>query len=160
MENGTVLAIVLGLGALILFMAWDRWIIPSQARRYVLKLLRTSVPAKSAEPRQSKYAIAFNAEGFIISSAGRSPHPVAKMQWSQVQRVTVFKEDWFTVDCICLAMGAVDDKALWVDEDMAGWQVFVEALPNYLPGCTPWNNWFSDVAFPAFATNLTEVYNR
>jgi hypothetical protein len=82
------------------------------------------------------------------------------LNWSDVTRVTAFKRDWGTVDCICLAIGAKDQPALEVDEEMEGWEAFVNALPKHLPGCKPYDEWFTRVAFPAFATNPTVIYVR
>ena len=108
----------------------------------------------------SKYAISFDTEGFAIRATGQALTPSSEMHWSEVQRVTAFKRDCFVVDCICLVIGARDDTAIEINEEMAGWQELVEALPDYLPGCKPWHLWFSNVAFPAFAANPTEVYER
>ena len=71
-----------------------------------------------------------------------------------------FKRDFFTVDCICLFLARADGTGIELDEGMARWNSFVEALPQHLPGCKPWSEWFSVVAFPAFVPNETEIYAR
>jgi hypothetical protein len=78
------------------------------------------------------------------------------MRWAEVHRATAFKRDLFTVDCICLLFARLDDTGLELGEEMAGWRSFVAALPLHLPGCH--DDWFSTVAFPAFAPNPTEIY--
>jgi hypothetical protein len=121
-------------------------------------LAGASPAVKRVDTVQSKYAISFDAEGFAIGAAARAPAPHSEMRWSEVQRVTAFKRDCLVVDCICLVIGARDDTLLEIDEEMVGWQEFVMALSEHLPGCKPWHLWFSEVAFPAFATNPTEVF--
>ncbi len=36
----------------------------------------------------------------------------------------------------------------------------MKKLPEYLPGCQPFEAWFQTVAFPAFAMNPTDIYRR
>jgi hypothetical protein len=160
MDEHILLAILVGLGGLILFAAWDRWVAPKLARRRVRRLLRRVACGERANTAQSKYAISFDAEGFAIRATGQAPTPGSKMYWSEVQRVTAFKRDCFVVDCIFLVISARDDTVIEINEEMAGWREFVETLPDYLLGCKPWYLWFSNVAFPAFATNPTAVYER
>ena len=71
-----------------------------------------------------------------------------------------YKQDWFTVDCICLAIGTADRMTTELNEEMEGWETLTDALPTYLPGSKNWSECFSQVAFPAFATNETVIFER
>ncbi len=80
------------------------------------------------------------------------------MGWEEVCKATAFKRDMLTVDCICLFLGRSDGTGLELDEEMAGWNRFVAGIPQHLSGCKPPSEWWHVVAFPAFATNLTEIF--
>jgi hypothetical protein len=108
----------------------------------------------------ARCSIRFDAEGVEISDlcdAGKEP---LRWRWANVHRLTVFKRDLLTVDSICLRVDLVDDRWIELDEEMKGWDAFVEALPLHLPGCKHLDEWFSQVAFPPFAPNATEIYQR
>ena len=47
-----------------------------------------------------------------------------------------------------------------VNEEMEGWESFTETLPENLPGCNRWSESFFQIAFPAFATNETQIFER
>jgi hypothetical protein len=74
--------------------------------------------------------------------------------------VTAFKRDCLTVDCIYMAVDTNDGITTDLNEEMEGWEAFVAALPNYLPGSRQWADCFSEVAFPAFSTNETLIYAK
>jgi hypothetical protein len=82
------------------------------------------------------------------------------VMWDDVISIAAFKRDLFTVDLICLVMTLKNDAAVQVDEEMNGWDSLVQTLPAYLRGCKKYEEWFQTVAFPAFQTNLTVLYER
>jgi hypothetical protein len=43
---------------------------------------------------------------------------------------------------------------------MEGWEALTDALPKHLPGSKDWSECFSEVAFPAFATNEMVIFER
>lgn len=81
-----------------------------------------------------------------------------KIRWTEIKSVYVFKVDAFTVDVICMDFLLKNDKSFEIDERMQGWENLIENLPTYLPGCKSFHEWFTEVAFPAFETNLTQIY--
>jgi hypothetical protein len=107
----------------------------------------------------SDYSISIDAAGFAVSQTRSSSALLLSIAWSDVLRVTAFKRDRLIVDCICMAI-ATKDGTTEVNEEMAGWEAFTEALPRYLPGSMQWADCFSQVAFPAFATNETQIFAR
>lgn len=92
---------------------------------------------------------------------GKSGANVSFMAWREVERVFVYKQDDFTVDRICMTfVSSGGGKVLEINERMRGWQYQIEDLPEHLPGCKPFHEWFMDVAFPAFEMNMTEIYKK
>jgi hypothetical protein len=55
--------------------------------------------------------------------------------WRDTVGVKAFKRDLYTVDLICLSILLKDNKAVELNEEMAGWESLVAELPTYLPGC-------------------------
>ncbi len=82
------------------------------------------------------------------------------LAWQDVNTIEAFKRDLYAVDLICLAIILKDHKIVEINEEMEGWDSLVEKLPDYLPGCRKFAEWFSVVAFPAFQPNVTEIYHR
>ncbi len=109
-------------------------------------------------PNKSKYLIAFDSEGFAVKTKESTNKSLVTVHWSGVQRVTAFKRDFLTIDCICLAFDCANERTTEINEEVDGWPEFQTALPAHLPGFK--EDWFSEVTLPAFATNLTEVYRR
>ena len=89
-------------------------------------------------------------------------HPGAdrQLRWPEVARIDAYKRDRFIYDRICLFVARADGSGVELNEEMDGWKLFCEALPQLLPGCKSFDDWFGTVAFPAFATNKTELYAR
>lgn len=85
---------------------------------------------------------------------------LSDLYWRDVIRVEAFKRDLFAVDQICLAFITNDDAEVEISEEMEGFGALAEQLPNYLPGCEKWNEWFQPVAIPAFELNLRVIYKR
>ena len=80
--------------------------------------------------------------------------------WRDVIRVEAFKRDLWAVDQICLAFIQTGDTEVEINEEMDGWNSLVEQLPDYLPGCQKFEEWFQPVAIPAFELNLRVIYER
>jgi hypothetical protein len=80
--------------------------------------------------------------------------------WKNVEKVTTFKRDLFTVDMICLQFHLNDEIVFEINEEMKGWDELTKLLPEYLPGCKKWEEWFMNVFSPAFETNLATIYLR
>ena len=161
-EQALILAAVCSasVGGLVLFFSYQRWYLPLRSRLKVERLNREQAAGVPPSPRDYHYAISFDPEGFTVSDLRGRKHESVGMHWSEIWRATAFKRDLFTVDCICLFLARADGTGIELNEEMARWNSLVEALPKYLPGCKPRSEWFSIVAFPPFATNETQVYDR
>lgn len=80
--------------------------------------------------------------------------------WKDTVRVEAFKRDLYAVDLICLLVLLKDNKAIEINEEMEGFESLAGKLPEYLPGCQEFEEWFQVVAFPAFKENNTVIYQR
>lgn len=130
------------------------------ARRKIERREREAAAGVPPSPSDYRYSLTFDASGFTIADIRDRKPTTATARWVDVRRATAFKRDLLAVDCICVSFNLADDVELEVDEDMAGWKRLVEVLPEHLPGCKPFSDWYPTVAFPPFATNALEIYVR
>jgi len=143
--------------------AYDRWIGSWHQNRKVNQLIRDARGGKRSQPEPSKpidhhFGITFDPTEVVMAPLKKASEEAVSIPWNKISRILVFKRDLFTVDCICLLIATEDGPAYELNEEMKGWRSFIEALPEHIPGCKPWTDWFQSVAFPAFATNETEIY--
>ena len=82
------------------------------------------------------------------------------LTWNEVISIKAFKRDLYVVDLICLGIELRDGSAIEVDEEMSGWDSLVQKLPEYLPECKSFGEWFHLVGFPAFQLNMTSIFER
>jgi hypothetical protein len=92
-------------------------------------------------------------EGFTISL-----EELRKIKWAQIQTIFAYKVDLFTTDEICIDVICDNNISFRVTEETAGWFVFLERLKEQFP--TIEEDWSINITQPAFATNLTLVYDR
>jgi hypothetical protein len=103
-----------------------------------------------------KAYLRFDAEELEISSEDGSHDRLA---WKSVREVIAFKDDAWAYDIICLGF-RFDDQGRYfnIDEEVTGYKALVDALPTIFPGIR--DDWFSDVAFPAFEPCLTTLWGE
>jgi len=81
------------------------------------------------------------------------------MKWSEVDRVFTYKVDCFTYDMIWLAFERRGhDEALHIREETEGFQNLMSALGKVFPEVNA--EWYVNVMQPAFAENLTVLFER
>ena len=105
-------------------------------------------------------SISFDANSIAVVDLRKPTGKVFSLRWADIERITVFKRDMFTVDLICLCADFAGDKEIELDEDMPGWNALIDVLPTHLLGCKQREDWFATVAYPPFAPNPTEIYRR
>ncbi|MCE9609266.1 MAG: hypothetical protein K8R23_03465 [Chthoniobacter sp.] len=110
--------------------------------------------------KKQRYSIRFDADAITVVDLRDTNSNPLNIGWKAIDRLTMFKRDIFSVDLICLFIEFSGDCVIEFDEDMEGWKAFIDALPHHLSGCKPSEEWFFDVAFPAFAANPNEIYRR
>ena len=98
-----------------------------------------------------------DATGFVVSAAGED----RLIPWHEVEQVTAFKRDLYTIDMVCLLlMFGAEQHILELNEQMEGYDTFVSAMDSNLAEAMPWAQWFMAVAIPAFAANALCIYRR
>lgn len=79
---------------------------------------------------------------------------IERLRWNAIQKIHAFKRDLGIVDSICLAF-ITKNGIIEISEDAKEFSDILEKLENHL-GITP--EWMMTVMFPAFETNLTQIY--
>ncbi|MBK9163413.1 MAG: hypothetical protein IPM21_05770 [Acidobacteria bacterium] len=100
--------------------------------------------------------IDFNDSHLLLTADGR----LAEILWESIESVYVYKQDLEIVDRIATIIKIDGDLEVEINEEMDGWKPLVDALPEYLPNCRDFADWFMDVAFPAFDPKPTLIYRR
>ncbi len=80
-----------------------------------------------------------------------------KFLWDSVIEVFAFKRDLFSVDLICIGFRVDTEGTFYeIDEEMSGYNDVVKFLEMPFDGINV--DWFSEVAHPAFETNLLSLW--
>jgi hypothetical protein len=90
--------------------------------------------------------------GFIVHFENNA----INIEWSSIKALFGYKVDLYTVDVICLDIFYEDEKQIRITEETKGWYIFLEKLQTQFPQIK--KNWDVEIAFPAFETNLTLLY--
>ncbi len=80
-----------------------------------------------------------------------------KIHWDDISLIRAYKVDQFTVDCIVIEIYS-DETVITINDQTAGHMKFMEVAESKLLEFK--KDWFPVVAFPAFETNLTTIYER
>lgn len=84
-----------------------------------------------------------------------------QLRWNEVGAVLAYKRDCLMIDQIRVALADLSGLVrIDISEEDAGYRMLIDELPRRLDGCLAPEEWFTRVAFPAFATNMTELYRR
>ena len=105
------------------------------------------------------YTIFHNANALKLSWVGAfKDRGEIVIAWRDAVSIEAFKRDLYSVDLICLTFHLRNEKVVEINEEMGGFESLVTTLPEYLPGCQTFGEWYTEVAFPAFKPNLTVIY--
>ncbi|MBC2606329.1 hypothetical protein [Pelagicoccus albus] len=81
--------------------------------------------------------------------------------WIEFHTANAFKRDLLNYDLICLQLSKEDkNEGIELDEEDPKWNELINELPKRIDGFRDWKIWFSEVAHPAFKTNLVRIYER
>ena len=95
-------------------------------------------------------------DGFLVVDRDGTSRHVA---WETVKEIFAFKRDLLTYDTIRLGFRISDDGRSWeVDEDWPGYTGLLAEIERRFDIVD--KEWWSKVAFPAFATNRTTLWGR
>jgi hypothetical protein len=95
-----------------------------------------------------------------VSLSVKRDEQEVRMEWAWIEEIYAYKMDLFTTDMICLSLISTTGKlALEIHEEMAGYHDMQAYLERMLPRYSA-SDWFSDIAFPAFAENRKLIWKR
>ena len=127
---------------------------------YSLLFVRESKPCERLTAEQVKNftkeedVFYYDADGFGINEEERKLY----CKWADIETVFGYKVDLITTDDIRLGIYLIDDTTITLSESMPGWFQFnlrlVESIPDISIG------WQIAIMLPAFATNLTLLFDR
>jgi hypothetical protein len=110
-----------------------------------------------SKPTVFASSIVWNSEFFCVRN-DKTLEESPRFRWKNIAKVTAFKRDLWTYDCICVCFETLDETAFILNEEINGWCDFFEEMPKYLSDAKPFSVWIWGVASPAFATNITEIF--
>jgi len=129
---------------------WDRWMAKLIADAKAGKLPETSLEdAKNG-------VISLSKNGFAVHRGAKC---LTDVKWDAVNEIRAYKADLFSTDLICWSfLCSGRDYLVEVNEEMVGFEKLQEAVKAHY-GITL-EDWWSEVAFPAFATNMTVIWPK
>lgn len=131
------------------------------AFKQLIQLVQQRYKSHRDGRRQTVYEILHDADHLsVFWLTGKNENGNTSFQLDDAISLTAFKRDLYAVDRICLGIELKDGVTIEVDEEMKGWDSLVQKLPEYLPGCKSYDEWFEAVAFPAFELNATRIFER
>lgn len=136
----------------------DKILNPWLSKRWLAKTLRR-IEKGEIKPRVFDDSIVWDSDAFYVKNV-RSGQDTTRLGWAEVTQVTAFKRDLWATDLICLFLSKADDTGIEVHEEMNEWSKFLDDLPRHLDGCKPPADWIWNVAAPAFAPNVTEIFSK
>jgi hypothetical protein len=114
---------------------------------------------RSRRASRGRMSVSLQETGFQLHPIDQQDRPPTCFKWREITTVLAYKRDCFAVDLICLAI-ADAVTFLEINEEDAGWDAFIRALENNLPGSVPVDTWWPAVAKPPFETSQTTIYRK
>jgi hypothetical protein len=119
------------------------------------KIIQTLIRKLRPKPKTTKR--------LVVNDAGltlyENEQEVYRFPWSAVTRIETYKVVLFSIDMICLDFWANGcDVVYRTDEEMVGFDELTDRLTHFFASIPA--DWWSEVAFPAFATNHRILYEK
>lgn len=92
--------------------------------------------------------------GFVMTDHDQ----VTNFEWSDIETVFGYKLDRYSTDEICMDIFISGKRNFQLTESSMGWFVFNEKLAQNIATIPP--NWYIKIAYPAFKTNLTLLFDK
>ncbi len=127
-------------------------------KKYMNDLKEGKLPEVSLEdPKNGVIEIIEN--GFSISFKQKKETINKIINWNHIKEIIAYKRDLFTTDLICIGFHLTGDGNLYeVHEEMLGYKKLAETIESRFE-VNP-KDWWSKVAFPAFETNATVIWQK
>jgi len=82
------------------------------------------------------------------------------VEWTEITDLAALKQDCFSYDTIWLRAKTVSGEEIQFPEDAVGFDAVIDALPRFLNGCAPREQWFPLVANPPLVEKSVELFSR
>jgi hypothetical protein len=153
--NWWPLAVVSVFCAAALVYMWHRTFGVQHKLRRATAKLATGEPVEVDLEDPTCGTITLTAGGF----AAARDQTTSQIKWDDVIKICAYKRDMLTTDLICWSFHCRDDDdVLEVHEQMVGYKGLQEAVRSRFD--VRLEDWFEQVAFPAFATNVTVIWPK
>lgn len=119
----------------------------------VLTMISCLIFLNQGKKKQRIEKIELTENGFLVNY----DEEIIQFQWAEIEKLTGFKVDRFTIDDICLKIES-NNKSAIATEKFKGWRDFMNKMLIEFPLIE--KNWEGLIAKPAFERNETELYNR
>lgn len=111
---------------------------------------------KAFHRRKEELRLAVTADEVRLLKDGAE---VWRFRWDEVTRIVTYKRDLFSVDLICLDFFVESQQLTYTThEEMQSFRDLCEQMQHSFPSIG--EGWWSEVAFPAFATNEKILYDK
>jgi len=121
----------------------------------MLQKLRT-VLQKASHRRKEDLSLSVTSDEVRLLKDGTE---VWRFRWDSVTRIIAYKRDLFTIDLICLDFFVESQQLTYpTHEEMKGFLELYDQMHRIIPSIG--ESWWSEVAFPAFATNEKVLYEK
>jgi hypothetical protein len=94
----------------------------------------------------------------IVSNAGVMTRTT--IAWGEIHKIVLFKRDVYSHDVICMLIESQNKGVLELDETAPGWEQLINRLSDYLPSAIPYEQWYTQVAFPAYKPSAITIYSH
>lgn len=122
----------------------------------MMKTLNSFFPRRRGKPADAPARVRVSEDGFAVTLTDGSSEEV---RWAEVERVFAYKVDCFVYDMIWLAFErAGRETVLQISEEAEGFVDLMLAMNKAFPGID--QEWYQKVMLPAFAENLTLIFER
>jgi hypothetical protein len=159
--NATLVLVGSAAAILIVMLIARRWTnSPSRKIDRYIEQLRAGDTPDIPGRTEWDHEISLGSKGFKVTPLSESSETPVSLEWDSVVEATAFKRDLFSTDRVCIAFRLIDESEVEVHEEMMGWCVLCDVLPNHLPGAPPWTDWFMKITTPAFERNPTPLFSR
>ena len=94
--------------------------------------------------RRSAIDVAPSDTGLRVHERGNGMQSIA---WGDINEILAARSDQMIGNTLLLLISLNDGRTLTVPEDVPVWQELAVALPKYLPGAKPYEQWAPQAAF-------------
>ena len=153
-----IVVVTISVGVFLLILLGGNLLRKWSTQRWLRKTL-SEIRRGERKPTVFESTIVWDSDSFCVRN-DKTQEESLRFRWGNIARVTAFKRDLWAYDCICVCFETLDETAFEMNEETNRWCDFFEEIPKHLVEAKPFSAWFWDVASPAFAPNVTEIFLR